>query len=636
MAYNAQVLADAPLIYWKLEETSGTAFADSSGNGRNGTFSTSQVQRNQSSLLNSTPAGKAALLPASTINTIGQATVGDLTTGRSGLTFEAWIRFGGALPTSSSHSILTMNGNQGLGVTVTNNIAYLGFRVNLNNSSSSTTVPSSTAIALGQTYHYVGVIEDLGSSVQIRQYVNGELVGTSTSSASDILAWAATTASIGNSNRVYSLQIDEPAIYGAALSPARIQAHYDVGSAFLLENTSAPTITGTATVGQTLSSSTGTWSGTAPSSYAYAWESSDTGTSGWSAISGATSGSYSPVSTDAGKYLRSTVTATNILGPATSSSSAVGPTLWAPANTEGPAISFEGEGDSPAVGDLLSCTPGTWTGYESPSISYQWQRSTSSGTSWSNISGETSSSYTATGEDAGRYLRVSVTGTNSAGSETIFSATLGQIVWEPINTAQPSVSYSGVLEIGTELSASIGSWTGFPGLLYEIEWQRSLDGSTGWTAISGAISETYTATEADAGKYLRVSVFGINTQGATEAVSATTAYVSEDPSLISAPTIEFLEDRFEGSAGEWDGFPSPSFSWAWEKSLTGSTNWQSIASADGSSLTITDNLRGYWIRAVVTASNDAGSATAASEPYRLRGKSSSATVVGALMISGAI
>lgn len=38
MAYADVVLVDSPLGYWRMEETSGTTCADSSGNGRNGTY----------------------------------------------------------------------------------------------------------------------------------------------------------------------------------------------------------------------------------------------------------------------------------------------------------------------------------------------------------------------------------------------------------------------------------------------------------------------------------------------------------------------------------------------------------------------------------------------------------------------
>ena len=36
--YDTEILADSPVGYWKLNETSGTTAYDSSGNGNNGTL----------------------------------------------------------------------------------------------------------------------------------------------------------------------------------------------------------------------------------------------------------------------------------------------------------------------------------------------------------------------------------------------------------------------------------------------------------------------------------------------------------------------------------------------------------------------------------------------------------------------
>ncbi len=70
-----------------------------------------------------------------------------------------------------------------------------------------------------------------------------------------------------------------------------------------------PAITGTKTVGQTLTSSSGTWPNTS-SGYLYQWQkSSDDGVS-WTSISGATSSTYVLVAADAGYVIRSQVSLT--------------------------------------------------------------------------------------------------------------------------------------------------------------------------------------------------------------------------------------------------------------------------------------------------------------------------------------
>ena len=73
-------------------------------------------------------------------------------------------------------------------------------------------------------------------------------------------------------------------------------------------NTDAPAVSGTAAVGQSLSSTTGTWTGAPAPTFTYQWQ------RGTTDIGSATSSSYTIVSADAGYTLRCVVTATNSLG----------------------------------------------------------------------------------------------------------------------------------------------------------------------------------------------------------------------------------------------------------------------------------------------------------------------------------
>jgi Polysaccharide lyase len=86
--------------------------------------------------------------------------------------------------------------------------------------------------------------------------------------------------------------------------------------------TSTPTISGTAQQGQTLTSSTGSWSGTTPLSYAYQWQRCDSGGANCVPVTGANSTNFLLGSADVGSSLRISVTATNSGGSATASSPA--------------------------------------------------------------------------------------------------------------------------------------------------------------------------------------------------------------------------------------------------------------------------------------------------------------------------
>ena len=87
-------------------------------------------------------------------------------------------------------------------------------------------------------------------------------------------------------------------------------------SAIAPSNTVAPVISGTAVVGQVLSSTTGTWTGTAPITYSYQWKRGATNI-------GTNSSTYTLVSADAGQSITCVVTATNAGGSANATSNAL-------------------------------------------------------------------------------------------------------------------------------------------------------------------------------------------------------------------------------------------------------------------------------------------------------------------------
>ena len=90
-------------------------------------------------------------------------------------------------------------------------------------------------------------------------------------------------------------------------------------------NTSPPTISGTAQVGQTLTANPGTWTGTAPITYSYLWQRCDAAGANCASTGVATT-TYPLTSADATRTLRVVVTATNGVAPdgtATSAPSAV-------------------------------------------------------------------------------------------------------------------------------------------------------------------------------------------------------------------------------------------------------------------------------------------------------------------------
>lgn len=185
-----------------------------------------------------------------------------------------------------------------------------------------------------------------------------------------------------------------------------------VSEVFAPENVSPPSITGTPTVGQSLTSTTGTWTGNPSPTYSRQW------LRGSTAISGATAASYTLVAADVGQAISVRVTATNSQGSAQATSAATDAVSGiAPVNTVAPALS-----GTPIVGETLTVTNGTWTGTPAPTYARAWLRDGSA------ISGATGTTYVLTEDDVDSSITVRVTGTNSAGNAQAVSNAIGPVV----------------------------------------------------------------------------------------------------------------------------------------------------------------------------------------------------------------
>jgi hypothetical protein len=103
------------------------------------------------------------------------------------------------------------------------------------------------------------------------------------------------------------------------------------------QSTAPPNVSGTDAAGQTLQSSTGSWTGTAPLSYAYQWQRCDSSGAGCANVSGATSSTYTLTTADAGSTMRVHVSASNSAGSAVATSQ---PT--APVSSGGQSLTFSG------------------------------------------------------------------------------------------------------------------------------------------------------------------------------------------------------------------------------------------------------------------------------------------------------
>ena len=214
-------------------------------------------------------------------------------------------------------------------------------------------------------------------------------------------------------------------------------------------NSSLPSISGAATVGNTVTANPGTWTGSTPITFQYQWQICDGSGGGCHAISGATTQTYKFTSTDVGNTARVVVIGSNGEGSSSVTSAAtakvVAATASGPANTTAPTIS----GDT-SVGGTLTANPGTWSGSGTVAFKYQWSICGADGNACHDISGATSQTYQPSRSDAGNTIRVAVTATDATGStQTISAATAAVTVTSSagcpkLATGQQSVSVNDV------------------------------------------------------------------------------------------------------------------------------------------------------------------------------------------------
>jgi len=396
--------------------------------------------------------------------------------------------------------------------------------------------------------------------------------------------YTATEADEGHQLRVVATSTDSDGS-GTTATSAATAAVIDIAPAL------SASISGTAQEGQTLIASA--VANDSDAVVTYQWQT--LGGSTWSNISGATASTYTAAEADEGHQLRVVATSTDSDGSGTTATSAataavidIAPTL---------SVSISGTAQE---GQTLTASAAANDG--DAVVSYQWQ--SLSGSTWSNISGASASTYTATEADEGHQLRVVATSTDSDGCGTTATSAATAAVTDIAPTL--SVTVSGTAQEGQTLTASAVANDSDAVVSYQ--WQ-SLSGST-WSNISGAAASTYTATEADEGHQLRIIATSTDSDssGTTATSAATAAVIDIAPTLsVSVSGTAHEGQTFTATAVANDADALVSYQW---QSLSGST-WSNISGATGSTYSITGADEGHQLRVIATSTDSDGSGTTA-------------------------
>ena len=324
-----------------------------------------------------------------------------------------------------------------------------------------------------------------------------------------------------------------------------------------LSSTPTPTISGSATVGETISATAGSWDSGV--SLNYQWSRDGV------AILGATSSTVQLTLDDFGHNLTVAVTGTKsgftTVTKTSSATSAVGAGTLSPTPT--PTIT-----GTASVGETLTASAGSWA--SGTALTYQWRRD------GVDIAGATDSTYSLVVADLATQIGVKVTATK-LGYQTETRSSDTQTVADGTLVGPDSASVVLDVAIGKSISVNPGTWDSAVNV--QIQWYRND------TVIVGETGATYTLKSADFGQSISALVTGTR-DGYANLSIRTASVLAAAGSLVLTPTPTTTGTLKVGSkisavTGVWDD--GVSFTYQWFRngaSIAGATGVDYVLSRD--------------------------------------------------------
>jgi hypothetical protein len=366
-----------------------------------------------------------------------------------------------------------------------------------------------------------------------------------------------------------------------------------------------PAVTGTAEVGYTLRTTTGSWS-RAVASVGIQWRRCLADGTACVDITGARAASYVPQAADANGALRVHVRGVGGFDSsvAEADSVAIGidpaapPQATAAPTVAGAAVRYA----------TLTSTRGTWVG-NATAYALQWRRCADAVASGcESIAGATAASYRATVADEDSYLSLGVRATGPGGATTEYTPAAGPIAADPpVLVSGTVLTAPAVVQQGATMKASKGTWTAPTDTTYGWQWQRCAVGQPlSCGDIAGAIGSAYVMTAADVGKSVRARVTAANPDATVQSLTDLSAVVlSPAPKLTVAPVIGGTPKTGQTltvTAGTWAGeVTSVADAW-WRCSST----CAAISGATGTTYVPASAVVGTYLKVRETATGPGG------------------------------
>ena len=199
----------------------------------------------------------------------------------------------------------------------------------------------------------------------------------------------------------------------------------------------APAVTGSAQDGGTLSADTGSFTGTDPLAYTYQWQRCDADGTNCADIAGATTTTYdahAPTDIGGTPCASSSPAPTSPATTPAISTPTAAVTAAPPASTTAPSIA-----GVTVDGQTLTADHGSFSGTGPLDYTYQWQRCDLDGSNCVDLAGATGSTYELVSSDVGGAMRVIVTATNGAGSDSATSSATTEVLAARARQRHPAV-----------------------------------------------------------------------------------------------------------------------------------------------------------------------------------------------------
>ena len=302
----------------------------------------------------------------------------------------------------------------------------------------------------------------------------------------------------------------------------------------------------------------------------------------------------------------------DLVGGTNSSSVGVALGKGVPQNLQPPSLSGTAKG-----GYSLSTDSGLWSSADFPSFTYRWQRCDTNGDNCADVpdAPDFSDSYFVTAADAGSRIRVGVTASTDHGSTgPLFTPVSDVVPVPPTNTVPPTLT--GTPVAGSVVAISGAKWSD-PSAVQSYGWLLCFGPNVPTDCFDAGVTTRSLRLQSWMVGYNVVGV-AIGTTANGQAIGYTQPAVVTPlaPSNTALPTISGTPQagqKLATTRGTWAG-TSLTYTRQWKQCDQTGQNCVPIANATGASYTAKAADVGHTLIIEVTATNSAGSATAASLP----------------------